>query len=316
MALVEQASSLEHPIGRRGAAFWSEHQPGFRFSTQPVGTSEFFAEVERHRYSLEPHISEIACFERWTGRDILDAGCGIATDGARFARAGARYTGLDQSGTALDLAARRFELEELEGTFVQGSVSDLPFPDKSFDLVYSHGVVHHVPDTDTEKAISEFHRVLRPGGTALVMVYHRHSLNYRLNIMVVRRALAAVLLIPGADRLVARLTGEDPAVLDGHRALFERHGLSYLTDGALFLSNNTDGPGNPLSKVYSRAEARALFESFVDVRLETRFLNLRLYPGGALFSRTSPAQWLERRIGWYLYIEARKATTAESAMPA
>ena len=314
MALVEQASSQEHPIRRRGAAFWSEHQPGLRFSTQPVGTPEFFAEVEWHRYSLEPHIPEIAGFERWGGRNILDAGCGIATDGARFARAGARYTGLDQSCPALALARQRFALEELEGTFVQGSVSDLPFPDQSFDLVYSHGVVHHVPDT--EKAISEFHRVLRAGGTALVMVYHRNSLNYRLNIMVVRRALAAVLLIPGADRLVARLTGEDPAVLDGHRALFERHGLSYLTDGALFLSNNTDGPGNPLSKVYSRAEARALFESFVDVRLETRFLNLRLYPGGAPFSRTSPAQWLERRIGWYLYIEARKASTGESAMPA
>lgn len=306
MALVEQASSPEHPIGRREAAFWSEHQPGFRFSTQPVGTPEFFAEVEWHRYSLEQHIPEIARFERWGGRDILDAGCGIATDGARFARAGARYTGLDQSRTALDLAGRRFELEELEGQFVQGSVSDLPFPDRSFDLVYSHGVVHHVPDT--EKAISEFHRVLRSGGTALVMVYHRNSLNYRLNIMVLRRALAALLLVPGADGLVARLTGEDRAVLHGHRTLFERHGLSYLTDGALFLSNNTDGPGNPLSKVYSRADARELFRQFADVRLATRFLNLRLYPGGGRLAHTAPAQWLERRIGWYLYVEARKPT--------
>jgi ubiquinone/menaquinone biosynthesis C-methylase UbiE len=284
--------------------FWTGGQPGLRFASADVGSREFFAEVETRRYSLEPHILDVVRFERWTGRDVLEAGCGIATDGARFARAGARYTGLDFSPAALELARRRFELESLSGRFVQGSVVELPCEDESFDLVYSHGVIHHVPDT--QRAVDEFYRVLRPGGTALVMVYHRGSLNYRLNIMVLRRTLAALLLLPGAVEAIARVTGEAPELLRAHRDLLKRHGLRYLTDRALFLSNNTDGPGNPLSKVYSRREARELFQRFADIRLQTRFLNLRVYPGGQRLAATRLARRLERRLGWFLYVEATK----------
>lgn len=299
-----ESTSSDAPASVGERDFWSGNQPGFRFSEAPVGSPEFFAEVEAHRYALEPHIPELVRFDSWAGADVLEAGCGIATDGARLARAGARYTGLDASPDALGLARRRFELEGLDGTFVQGSVTALPFEPDSFDLVYSHGVVHHVPDT--QAAVDEFHRVLRPGGTALVMVYHRNSLNYFFNIMVVRRALAGLVLIPGADRLLASVTGEERSVIEGHRDLFHRYGLRYLTDPSLFLSNNTDGPGNPLSRVYSREQAARLFGRFGDVRLETRFLNLRLYPGGARLAHTQPARRLERRIGWYLYVEATK----------
>jgi SAM-dependent methyltransferase len=285
-------------------AFWTGYQPGFRFTGAEPGTPEFFRDVEEHRYSLEPHIPEVVQFERWAGRDVLEAGCGIATDGMRFARAGARYTGFDGSSTALSLARRRFEAAGVDARFEQGSVAALPFADESFDLVFSHGVIHHTQDT--EQAVAEFHRVLRPGGTALVMLYHRGSLNYRFTILVVRRVLAALLLVPGAAGLVARATGEDPAVLEGHRALLREHGLRYLTDRGLFLSNNTDGPGNPLSKVYSRAEARRLFAAFDDVQTAVRFLNLRAYPGGERLAATRAARALERRIGWHLYVKATK----------
>jgi hypothetical protein len=106
--------------------------------------------------------------------------------------------------------------------------------------------------------------------------------------------------------LVARVTGEDVALLDQHRQLLERHGLRYLTDSALFLSNNTDGPGNPLSKVYSREEAARLFRRFGSVGTSVRFLNLRLYPGGERLAATAPARRLERRLGWHLYVRATK----------
>ena len=129
-------------------AFWTEYQPGFRFTDAEVGMREFFQAVERHRYALESHIPEVVQFPAWAGTDVLEAGCGIATDGLQFARAGARYTGIDLSPTAVDLARRRFELAEVEGSFVQGSITELPFPDASFDLVYSHGVIHHVPETE------------------------------------------------------------------------------------------------------------------------------------------------------------------------
>ena len=247
-------------------AFWNRYQPGFRFTGQAVGTPAFFSEVEAHRYSLEPHIPEFAKFDRWRGKDVLEAGCGIATDGLRFARAGARYTGFDQSEVALDLARRRFELEDRQGHFVDGSVTELPFEDESFDAVYSFGVLHHVPEPET--AVRELHRVLRPGGTALVMLYHRHSLNYYAGIMLLRRSMVVLLALPGAVHAVARITGEEKPVLEGHRARLREHGLRYLTDVPLFLSNNTDGPGNPLSRVYTRRQAQHLFRDFGAVRSE------------------------------------------------
>jgi SAM-dependent methyltransferase len=287
--------------------FWDESQPGFKFSNAPVGTPRFFAEVETHRYSLEPHIPEIVQFDQWAGREVLELGCGIATDGVNFARNGARYTGLDQSPTALALARRRFELEGREGTFVQGSVADPPLK-ASFDLVYSHGVLHHIEQTGL--ALRKAFGLLRPGGTALVMLYHRHSLNYHLSIMLVRRALALALCTSAGQALARRITREDEAVLQGHRGLLHKHGIDYLLDRQLFLSNNTDGPGNPLSKVYSRKAATTLFAEagFVDIRLATRFLNLRIYPYGDQIAGTRFARRLERRIGWHLYVRARRRT--------
>ncbi len=286
--------------------FWSQNQPGFRFSSAEIGSPGFFVEVEAHRYKLEPHVPELAQFDSWKDRDVLETGCGIATDGIQFARAGAHYTGLDMSPSALALASHRFDLDGQEGRFVEGSVTALPFEDESFDFVYSHGVIHHVPDT--QKAIHEFHRVLRPGGRMLAMVYHRDSLNYRVNIMVLRRTLIALLLVPGIARVLSRLLGEDQAILDGQRELLLQHGLGYVRDKQLFLSNNTDGPRNPLSKVFSRRQAREMCHEFQAVSTETRYLNLRIYPGGERLAATALAKRLETGIGWHLYISALKAS--------
>ncbi len=293
--------------------FWTNYQPGFRFARAPVGTSEFFDEVTAQRYALEPHIPGVVEFDQWSGRSVLEAGCGIGTDGVRFAAAGAAYTGLDRSPTALNLARRRFALDGLGGEFVAGSVTHLPFPDQTFDLVFSHGVIHHVADTGA--ALREFSRVLAPGGTALVMLYHRRSFNYQVTIMGVRRALVALLLVPGAPRLVARLTGEPEDVVAGHRVLLAEHGLRYISDRQLFLNHNTDGPGNPLSKVYSCEEAGSLFAPFfAEVECEVRYLHLRLYPGGARLAATRLGRRLERRIGWHLYVWGRRPTIAAEAM--
>lgn len=284
--------------------FWTDYQPGLARSHDVDRGLDSFADIERHRYALEPDIPELGRFDEMAGRDVLEAGCGIATDGAQFARAGARYTGLDFSPTALENARSRFALEGLEGQFVEGSVTEIPFPDASFDIVYSMGVVHHVPDT--ARAIEEFRRVLRPGGQAIVLVYHRDSFNYYVTILAIKRLLSALLFVPGALRWISRLTGEPEANLRAYRELLREHGARYLTDRQLFLDNNTDGPGNPLAKVYSRADAQVLFSGFADVRTDVRFLHLRSYPGGDRLARTRLAHALGRRWGWHLWITARR----------
>jgi hypothetical protein len=157
-----------------------------------------------------------------------------------------------------------------------------------------------------QRAIDGVFRVLRPGGKVTVMVYHRGSLSYHINIMLIRRTLTLALLVPGFASFAAQITHEDPAVTNGHRALLKEHGLRYVTDRQLFLNNNTDGPGNPLSRVTTRAEARQLFARFRDLRTDARYLNLRLYPGGQRFAETRLARRLECRHGWHLWIEASR----------
>lgn len=290
----------EQEITEAVRRFWDSEPCGSELS-EADDERRYFDELTRRRYELEAHIPEVVEFERWQGRDVLEIGPGPGTDGERFARAGARYTAVDLSPESLRLARRRFEVYGLEGELLERSATDLPFDDGSFDLVYSHGVIHHIPAI--EQVIAEIHRVLRPGGTALVMVYNRSSLNYRLSIAVLRRLGALALLLPGGAGFAHRITGEPPEVLDAHRELLREHGAGYLTDLDLFLNHNTDGPGNPYSRVYDRAEADALFAAFSPVDQAVRNLNMRSYPQAA--QRLVPPRF-ERRLGWHRYIRATK----------
>jgi SAM-dependent methyltransferase len=296
-------SQAEPQLKERVREFWQAHPCGSKFTEAEVGTRGFFEAVEEHRYRVEWHIPEAAGFERARGLRVLEIGCGLGTDGARFARAGAVYTGVDLTEAAVSLARRRFELEGLPGEFRVADAEALEFADESFDLVYSHGVLHHTPDAAA--AVREIHRVLAPGGRAVVMLYHRDSYNYRVNIGVLRRAGARLLRTEAGLRLAHRLTGEPPESLREHAARLKEDAGQYLSAGE-FLSRNTDGAGNPLTRVYSRREARELFKDFARVRLAVHFLNKRWLPLlGPVLPRAVEAR-LASRWGWHLWIYAEK----------
>ena len=288
-------------LKERVRAFWQAHPCGTKFSDAEMGTPEFFERVEAHRYTKEWHIPEAANFAGARGLSVLEIGCGMGTDGAQFAQAGACYTGIDLTQAAIDLARKRFELSGLEGKFRVADAENLDFADNSFDRVYSHGVLHHTPDTP--RAVAEIHRVLRPGGQAVVMLYHRGSYNYRIGIRVLRRAGASFLKSESGIRIVHSLTGEPVESLREHAALSKTNG--YLASDE-FLSQSTDGAGNPLARVYSRSEARELFKQFREVELRAYFLNKRFIPlMGKLLPRSLESA-LASRWGWHLWIYATK----------
>src|ERR671917_1548674 len=216
-------------LKERVREFWQAHPCGTKFTEAEVGTRGFFEAVEEHRYRVEWHIPEAAGFERARGLRVLEIGCGLGTDGARFARAGAVYTGVDLTEAAVSLARKRFELEGLPGEFRVADAEALEFGDESFDLVYSHGVLHHTPDA--ARAVREVHRVLRPGGRAVVMLYHRNSYNYRVNIRVLRRMGAHLLKRERGLKIVHRLTGEPVESLREHAARVREDAESYLAPG-------------------------------------------------------------------------------------
>lgn len=157
--------------------FWDARPCNIRHSTRPVGSVEYFNEVEARKYLVEPHIPGFADFERWRGKRVLEVGCGIGTDSINFARAGARLTAVDLSGESLRIAAQRAEVMGVADRidFVQANAEELTSAvgDEPYDLVYSFGVVHHTPRP--EKALAEMRTLTAPGGTLKLMVYHRRS---------------------------------------------------------------------------------------------------------------------------------------------
>ena len=290
-------------LKERVRAFWQANPCGIKFADAEPGTRRFYELVEAHRYTTEWHIPAAADFAGTRGLKVLEIGCGLGTDGAQFAEAGADYTGVDLTDAAVDLARKRFELFNLPGTFATADAENLDFEDESFDLVYSHGVLHHTPDT--QKAINEIHRVLRPGGRAIVMLYHRDSYNYRVNISILRRAGAQLLNWELGIKLVRRVTGEPLESLREHAKLLQTEKQSYLK-AEEFLNQNTDGVGNPLARAYSRAEARRLFVNFAEVELQAYFFNKRWLPLiGSVLPRSLESR-LASRWGWHLWIYARK----------
>jgi ubiquinone/menaquinone biosynthesis C-methylase UbiE len=134
---------------------------------------EFFRQVERERYELEPYIPTFAQFEVARGKRVLEIGVGAGTDFVRWVRAGAEATGIDLTDQAISLVRERLALEELSAKLYVGDAENLPFETDSFDIVYSYGVIHHTPNT--AKAVQEIWRVLKANGLARVMIYHLHS---------------------------------------------------------------------------------------------------------------------------------------------
>jgi SAM-dependent methyltransferase len=154
--------------------FWDRASCGEMYAT---GESEIAAyEAQRNaRYELEPYLPEFARFADGAGRDVLEIGVGMGADHVEWARSGPKtLTGVDLTPRAVEHTRRRMALLGLESNVRVDDAENLSFADNSFDLVYSWGVLHHSPNT--AQAIEEVRRVLRPGGTARVMIYHKYSI--------------------------------------------------------------------------------------------------------------------------------------------
>ena len=169
-------SALEPDIGTV-RAYWNARPCNIRHSRLPVGTKEYFDEVEKRKYFVEPHIPGFAQFERWKEKRVLEVGCGIGTDTINFARAGAIVTAVDLSDESLKLARRRAETLNLKDkiSFYQANAEELStvIAVEPYDLVYSFGVIHHTPDP--RRAVAELKRYMTPSSELRMMLYARNS---------------------------------------------------------------------------------------------------------------------------------------------
>jgi ubiquinone/menaquinone biosynthesis C-methylase UbiE len=159
-------------------AFWDERPCNVRHSKHPCGTREFFDEVEKRKFFVEPHLVDFADFPSIKGLKVLEIGCGIGTTTINFARAGAKkITAVDLSGKSLELAKKRADIygfsDQIE--FYQANAEELSktVPLDAYDLIFSFGVIHHTPHP--EKVLDELRAYLSPKGKLKIMVYYRYS---------------------------------------------------------------------------------------------------------------------------------------------
>ncbi len=276
--------------------FWQDHacgdyQVGGLHDRFHDDYEKFFTDYDRFRYANERHLP--ACLDALnvSGKRVLEIGLGEGSDAEHLIRQGAIWSGIDLTSESVGRVRTRLMLRELPHEELrQGSVLNLPFADNSFDLVFSHGVLHHVPDI--KQAQSEIHRILRSGGELVIMVYARWSLNYVVSIGLIRRA--ALLGAFPLSRTGVLKAGPAHGMLAAHLSNAERIGLLRYLRLDEFVHHNTDGPTNPYAVVYDRRRVEYDFPSFQVTRTYKRFMH----------APPLPVHWLpgESIMGWHLWV--------------
>lgn len=276
--------------------FWQDHACG---DAQVGGLHEqfhddyekFFTDYDRFRYQNERHLPGCIDALNVAGKRVLEIGLGEGSDSERLIRNGAYWSGVDLTAESIERVRTRLMLRNLtHDELQQGSVLALPFPDDSFDMVFSHGVLHHVPDI--EQAQHEIYRVLRPGGELVVMLYARWSLNYLVSIGLIRRAA----LLAAYPLARAGIVKSDPerGMLAAHLDNAEQAGLFRYLRLNEFIHHNTDGPANPYALVYDRRRVERDFPSFRVARAYKRFMHAPPLPVHRL-----PGEMV---MGWHLWV--------------
>ncbi|WP_416236412.1 class I SAM-dependent methyltransferase [Spirulina sp. CCNP1310] len=224
-------------------------------------------------------MAAFADFPASQGKKVLEIGVGLGADHQCFAEAEADLYGIDLTERAVEHTRRRLALFGLSSNLSVGDAEKLDFPDESFDLVYSWGVLHHSPNTPL--AIDEVYRVLKQGGSAKVMIYHKQS-------------------------MVGFMLWLRYAILTG------KPWLSFDTIYATHL----ESPG---TKAYSIKEAQNLFSRFSNVKISTTLTHGDLLESNAgqkhrglalMLARKLWPRWFIRRFlpksGLFMLIDARK----------
>ncbi|CAN5537471.1 hypothetical protein BH10ACI2_BH10ACI2_04610 [soil metagenome] len=269
--------------------FWQTHPCGAELVGDLTEESretylEFFDRYDEYRYSVEPHILTNLDRVDFSGKKVLEIGLGQGADSEQIVRRGGIFSGVDLTDEAVKRTRMRMSLKGLSFDRIeQASALKMPFDDKTFDIVFSHGVLHHIPEIGA--AEKEIFRVLKPDGQLVVMLYAKWSLNYLLAISVVRRLGLLSLFLLGA---------KPGGIYDKHVANAKKTGFWKYLSMKNFVHVSTDGPFNPYSKVYGLKEVKEDFPDFEIVSSDKHFmhappLNVKWLP-------------LAGMLGWHLWV--------------
>src|SRR5579864_3516071 len=157
---------------------WREGIPAPEFST------EFYKQIDLRFFSAAREympwkripFDPLIPFGSLADKTVLEIGGGGGSHAALLAKHAREFTGIDITDYAVKNTSQRLKVLGLPGVVRRMDAEAMEFDDRSFDFIWSWGVIHH--SSDTRQVLSEMARVLRPGGQAITMVYHRNLWNY------------------------------------------------------------------------------------------------------------------------------------------
>jgi len=241
----------------------------------PMGSRAFYQRIDQNRYQeYAPWMKSVMEYDKFAGQRLLEVGFGMGTDLFQFASHGAIVSGIDLTPRHYEIASQRFKLYGIPADLRLGDAEEMPYEDESFDAVYTFGVIHHSPNT--EKIVDEIYRILKPGGRAIITVYHKWSAFYLIQTLFANYFVSGAFLRESLGKVVSRIE---------HR-------------------ENSDA--QPLVKVYSRRSLGRMLRQFSSVKFEIRHLRAGEF---SYFRRLIPLSLiprLETRLGWFLVAKCVK----------
>ncbi|MGB5816947.1 MAG: class I SAM-dependent methyltransferase [Thermoanaerobaculia bacterium] len=164
---------MRSSVKKRMRRYWESHPIGVEAIEEEVGSPEFYRKYLDYYDQFYDYKWKTFEYEKYRGRKVLEIGCGLGIDSYKFAKWGAELTCIDLAQTSVRNTKRLLEQLGLRADVLQGDVEALAFPDESFDVVYAYGVL--MLAENEPQAYDEIYRVLKEGGEALVVLYHRRS---------------------------------------------------------------------------------------------------------------------------------------------
>ena len=280
--------------------FWNAKPCDSDTSDEAMYSREYFEDIEKERYRLQSHILDLLKSIDFKDRKVLEIGTGVGTDARTIISLGGSYHGINVDSGSAEMTRTALKEFGVVGDVRQASALEIPFEEEHFDIVYSFGVLHHIPEVD--KAITEIHRVLKPGGLLVIMLYNKPSINYQVEIRRMRKWGLGVIGLPGMVGLLGKL-GLPKAKLQRH---LELHRASGKMSDEEWLSRNTDGPDNPYSKVYDAAETEALLKGFKNIQQDVKFFDYRHWGPLGKITPKGMRKSLGNKWGWHRIVKATK----------
>jgi ubiquinone/menaquinone biosynthesis C-methylase UbiE len=265
----------------------------------------FYKEYDNFRYKTQGHILKELDRIDFKDKKVLEIGLGQGADSSYIIQRGAKFSGIDLTEESVRRLEERFDLFDIPYESLKiGNATQLPYEDNSFEIIYSHGVLHHSPYI--EKIVDEIYRVLKPGGKCVVMLYHKNSVNYYISISLIRRiGLLTLYFMPPFSYLISKMTGESRERILKHTENLKKSGIGYLKMKN-FLNVSTDGPENIYSSVWSKKTATKLFSKFKNFESHIHFLNERHLLGFQRLLLKRTKKWIASKFGWHLWILVNK----------